>query len=114
MGQERFGGPHESVVLELPDGPMSRVWGLPDERPWIHERLEEAWFLFNPLSNETHVLNDVTMAILDLLAGGGVSEERIVSVLSESGILTGADPLPTCRALLNELDRQGLIVPVRL
>ncbi|MBF0212041.1 MAG: HPr-rel-A system PqqD family peptide chaperone [Magnetococcales bacterium] len=87
-------------------------WRLPEDRPWIWERIEESWFLFNPRSNETHVLNEATVAVLDLLQQGIATTPEIVTRLARDlPSSTESDPVSLYRGLLRELDRLGLIVP---
>lgn len=88
------------------------VWIVPPDMPLIWEQFEDAFFLFNPFSNETHVLNELAVEILHILRTGPASLPEILDHLGiEMNHVTDDTTLPY-RKLLQELDRFGLILPV--
>ncbi len=75
------------------------------------EHFEEAVFLFNPLSNETHVLNALTVEILQFLATRPASLADILQHFRVETAPTTDDLAVIYPQLLKELDRLGLITP---
>ncbi|MBF0341834.1 MAG: HPr-rel-A system PqqD family peptide chaperone [Magnetococcales bacterium] len=88
------------------------AWMASSDQPLIRERFEEAVFLFNPQSGETHVLNDMALSILELLENHPATLDEILQHHGiESPGASCGDVAGAIRALLAELDRQGLIAP---
>ncbi|MBF0125966.1 MAG: HPr-rel-A system PqqD family peptide chaperone [Magnetococcales bacterium] len=87
-------------------------WSVPRNLPLTWEPFEEAFFVFNPLSNETHVLNALAVEILDLLRQGPATLPELLALLGVE--MNGApdDATLPYRTLLQALDQYGLIVPV--
>ncbi len=68
---------------------------------------------FNPLSGHTHILDFIAGALIQALAQGPRDEADLLSVLAgalESPV--DAPLIDQLRALLAQLDEQGLIEPV--
>jgi PqqD family protein of HPr-rel-A system len=85
-------------------------WAISADAKWLWEQFDEAFFLFNPLSNETHILNSLTVDTLKIL-------KKQSMTLSELFLHLGMEPLEKdvilpYQRLLHELDRLGLIAPV--
>ncbi|MBF0614947.1 MAG: HPr-rel-A system PqqD family peptide chaperone [Magnetococcales bacterium] len=89
---------------------ISWSWHALNPSSWSQTRCGETILLFNPASNETHVLNTLTRAILELLSGETLTLAQLIDRL-------GYDPcdqevVATHARLLWELDQLGLIFPV--
>ncbi|MBF0181677.1 MAG: HPr-rel-A system PqqD family peptide chaperone [Magnetococcales bacterium] len=85
--------------------PFPTSWAIGKDASWIWEPFENSFFLFNPHSGETHVLNAEAVALLEALQEGAATLPELLARLDVAG-----DPTPY-RAVLEELDRFGLIVP---
>ncbi|MBF0628810.1 MAG: HPr-rel-A system PqqD family peptide chaperone [Magnetococcales bacterium] len=90
------------------------AWMVPAWPAMLWERFEDSFFLFNPLSGETHVLNEQARLILEQL---GTRPATLEEILARQASVSSAgtdreDPARPFRDLLSELDRLGLIAPV--
>ncbi|MBF0296168.1 MAG: HPr-rel-A system PqqD family peptide chaperone [Magnetococcales bacterium] len=89
----------------MTSAPLPISWAIGKDASWIWESIENSFFLFNPHSGETHLLNAAAVEMLEALREGAASLPELLDRLGVAG-----DPAPY-RALLEELDRFGLIVP---
>ncbi|MBF0191257.1 MAG: HPr-rel-A system PqqD family peptide chaperone [Magnetococcales bacterium] len=85
-------------------------WMAPHGAFWLREQFGESHLLFNPASNETHILNDLAIATLEQLRQAPANGPELLERL-------GVDPqdVETARPyarLLRDLDLLGLILPV--
>lgn len=84
-------------------------WAISPGMHWLWEQFDETFFLFNPLSNETHILNILTVKILQILEKKSVT---LTELLTHLDIKTNEkDAILPYQRILHELDRLGLIAP---
>ena len=100
----------------MPAGPYSEhtVWvACKDEL--ITRSMEDVLFVFHTLSGDTHILNFLSAAIVDVLSAGGETfasaEQKIISKMS----LAPEDcPPGLIKKTILELDDTGLVRPKAL
>lgn len=88
------------------------VWRSP-AYPQLHQQeWEHEFFVFNPASGDTHLLNPLSMEILRLLGGNPLTLEQLLERL-QLLIDDGEPPLSSMvmHQHLAQLDLMGLIAP---
>ncbi|MBF0270873.1 MAG: HPr-rel-A system PqqD family peptide chaperone [Magnetococcales bacterium] len=85
-------------------------WMAPHAAHWLREPFGTSHLLFNPASNETHILNDLAIATLEQLQQAPANGSELLERLG----LDPQDPqtIQPYARLLRDLDLLGLIIPV--
>lgn len=81
------------------------VWSAPDYPGLLHEQLEGEHFIFNPHTGHTHVLNEVALRLLGLLAKRPLTVDQLAQRLRTEGTRMSPGEL---RDLLEQLQLLGL------
>lgn len=92
-----------------PDSAQPDRWCAPYGQQFSWEPFDDAWFLFNPLSGTTHVLNALAFDIITTLTHSPATIGELLSLL-DLAEENSPNP-PGFDKLLRELDHLGLIAP---
>lgn len=85
------------------------VWSVVGSKPFILERFEDDWLLFNPLSRTTHLVNGLVVEILELLRTKPVTLEILLNYLDLAE--EEKETYERIGSIVSELDGLGLIQP---
>ncbi len=88
---------------------MTTCWRLVDSARTLIIRFDDDYLVFNPLSWDTHLLNESAASVLEALRASSCSFAELAAGWSEPGSAGVSSSVHPVAMLLDELESMGLV-----